>query len=456
MPQDITAESGVIATLINNPQMYLSYDFLKPNHFFNDEYKTLYWAITELYNSGIDKIDKYNLVVKIGETKSTQKMIDKVGGDSFLDTQLDNALYLSRNTEEEYKVIARKIVECAFRRDTFNQMENYKRDILNTENNLNELNSKIINSFDTLAERFVAGEKITLFKDKIDRIIAEIEEDQKRSIDGIIGMKTKWDILSDVIRYEDGDLYLFAARRKAGKSLLLLEEGIDKASQGLKVIMTSTEMNDKKEMLRILSVISGIPIDDIKAGNIDGHDNGRQKYNNAIHFLKNADFTRIYDTNWTTEKLMINLKANKHKLGGCDIIMHDYIKDTESKDSSAKYNELGRWANFLKNDIAGGFEVPVLSAVQLNRSYEIADSDNLERYASAGIKWIPKTKEEMIEDGFECGNHKMVVFFSRDGGTHENEDYFDFYLDGRKNKTNLRIIQAKEQHQDIEPDFMQD
>ena len=59
-----------------------------------------------------------------------------------------------------------------------------------------------------------------------------------------------------------------------------------------------------------------------------------------------------------------------------------------------KYNELGRWADFLKNSIAGGFDVPVLSAVQLNRSYEIADSDNIERYASAGVKWVPKLREE--------------------------------------------------------------
>ena len=103
-------------------------------------------------------------------------------------------------------------------------------------------------------------------------------------------MKPKWDILSDVMRYEDGDLYLFAARRKAGKSLLLVEEAIDKAKKGLKVIMTSTEMSDKKETIRLLSIISGLPVDDIKAGNIDKHTNGRRRYNDAVYFLKHADF----------------------------------------------------------------------------------------------------------------------------------------------------------------------
>ena len=451
---DITAESGVIASLIINPELIMCNEMLKHNHFYSDEYKSLYWAITELYKKGIQKIDKYNLVTKISDSKKAKAYIDKVGGDKFIDMQLENAYALARESIEEYKMISRKVVELAFRRDIFMNMDKYQNEVLNTEKDLNEINSKIITSFDSIAEKFVAGENIKLYSERLDSVLEQIEEDQKRSADGIVGLKTKWDILSDVVRYEDGDLYIYGARRKAGKSLLLLEEGIDKASKGLHVLMTSTEMNDKKETLRLLSIISGIPIDDIKAGKINEHTNGRQRYNDAIHFIKNAPFTREYDTDWTTDKLLIKLKAMKHRIGGCDFIIHDYIKDVKSKDSSAKYNELGRWADFLKNKIAGGFDVPVLSAVQLNRNLDIADSDNIERYVTAGIKWIQKNKEEVLEDGIECGNYKMIVDFARDGGEHEEGDYFDFYLDGRKHKTNLRIIQSKMQHEEPEPEFI--
>lgn len=454
LPHDITAESGVIASLILTPELMLSYEHLKPKNFYNREYQAMYWAITELYKNGIETIDKYNLVTKLSENKGTQRYIDSVGGDKFIDTQIENAPFLARYSHDEYKMIARKVLECGFRRDAIHHMDRFKGQLYNTETNLNQLNSNIITSFDSLAERFVAGENVTLFADRIDDIIRELEEDQKRSSDGIVGMRPKWEILSDAIRYEDGDLYVYAARRKAGKSLLLLAEGIDKASKGLSVIMTSSEMSDKKEIPRMLSMISGIPIDDIKAGNFDGHTNGRQRYHDAQHFLKNAKFTREYNTNWDRDNLQIKLKAMKHKLGGCDIIIHDYIKDVESSDSSTKYNELGKWADFLKNRIAGEFDVPVLTAVQLNRNYQIADSDNIERYASVGIKWVQKTREEVLEDGVDCGNHKMEIFFSRDGGTHEEGDYYDFFLDTRKEKTNLRIIESREQHEDQMPDFM--
>ena len=50
----------------------------------------------------------------------------------------------------------------------------------------------------------------------------------------------------------------------------------------------------------------------------------------------------------------------------------------------------------------------------------------------------------------------MIVFFARDGGEHEDGDYYDFYLDKRNNITNLRIAQATEQHQEIEPSFMEE
>lgn len=457
LPNDITAESGVIATLIENPEMCLCYEQLKPNHFFKPENQALYWSITDLYKNGIEQIDKYNITLKLGEWKTLQKYIDNVGGDSFVGTVIENAPYASRDSEDEYKISARKVLECAFRRELYNENQKFIPRILNTENNLNELNTKMITSMDDIAERFVAGENIQLFANRVDSVIAQIDEDRKRSADGIVGMKPHWKPLADLIRYEDGEAYAFMARRKVGKSLILLTEGLEKSKQGESVIMTSTEMDDKKEMFRMLAILSGLPIDDIKAGRFSNHTNGYQRYKEAIATLKEIKFTREYHPQWTKEMLVTKCKAVKHKMGGCSLIIHDYIKDQESLDSSTQYNNLGLWADTLKNQIAGSFGVPVLTAVQLNRSGAIGDSDKIERYLSAGIKWEKKSMEEIMDHGSNCGNHKMSIVFSRDGGAHDEDDFIDFYLDTRKNHANLRILEAREQHSDnLVPDFMKE
>ena len=49
-------------------------------------------------------------------------------------------------------------------------MDKYKQKILDIETNLNEVNSEIMTSFDSLAEKFVAGENVTLYKDRVDSV----------------------------------------------------------------------------------------------------------------------------------------------------------------------------------------------------------------------------------------------------------------------------------------------
>ena len=106
---------------------------------------------------------------------------------------------------------------------------------------------------------------------------------------------------------------------------------------------------------------------------------------------------------------------------------------------------------FLKNSIAGKLNMIVISAVQLNRQNEVADSDKIERYVSFSAKWQVKTREMVERDGIECGNAFMKISANRLGEQHDmsdDTDYFDFCFSGKK----MRIQQAK-QHQQQENVF---
>ncbi len=453
LPSDIAAESGVIASLIENPGLLLQYEQLKAGHFHNKELACMYWAINQMFKyDRVTEIDAFGLTVKINSEKGAKSLVEGAGGESFIDRLVENAPIIARQTTEGYVSIAKTVVNYGFRRKLYQQLEKNKHMVLNESLSLGEINETITSSIDALAEQYMFSDNLVMFKDRVDNIEREMQEDRDRSSDGIIGMPTCWDLLSKYVRYEDGDLYLIAGRRKKGKSLILLTEALEKAKLGLRVVMLSTEMDDKKEFPRMQSILSGVPIDLIKSGRITPEQ--RAKLDEANLILKSGNFTREYDTNWTREKVRTILKSIEHKMGGIDFIVYDYMKDMESSGSAEKSSELGKWTNFLKNDIAGGYSVPVLAGVQIGRSLMIADSDNIERYATVGILWRDKSREEIIDDGVECGNYRMSIMFSRDGGMEDEDDYIDFHLSHEIDVTDLRIRLANKQHEEKFPSFL--
>ena len=87
----------------------------------------------------------------------------------------------------------------------------------------------------------------------------------------------------------------------------------------------------------------------------------------------------------------------------------------------------------------------VLTACQLNRAGEVADSDKINRYLSVGIKWGYKTQEMMVSDGVQCGNAYAKIYVNRLGEQmqeDDEEDYIDFLFSGNT----MTIVEA-EQHQ---------
>ena len=106
---------------------------------------------------------------------------------------------------------------------------------------------------------------------------------------------------------------------------------------------------------------------------------------------------------------------------------------------------LGAKCDFLKNNIAGELDIPVLAACQLNRNGEVADSMKINRYLSVGIKWEYKTQEMIAKDGMQCGNAFAKIYVNRLGrqmDESDDDDYIDFVFSG----DTMTIVEA-EQHQ---------
>ena len=443
---DISAEAGVIATIIQNPEMVLHSETLLPSYFYKKENGAIYWAIQQLYQKGIDKIDEFNITTQINSNKGVKNTIESYKKD-FIKELFENSQYIARNTKEEYQEIVNKVVTLSFKRDVYRKLKYFQSQCLDDNIDLNQLNLTIMNDIDDLAAQYVTQNEIPMYNKEIYNIWENIIS--KRNEDGTYGLLSKHKVLEEYFTYQAGEIVVVAARRKHGKSIYGMNELVHMLKNGISCVFLDTEMNDEIFTTRLLSHLTGIEEYRIKSGNYLPSE--EEAIQSSLKWISEQNFTHIYDPQWTRDKIYTTAKILKNKID-FDFLIYDYIKmiDTNIVSSSEQYNELGNWVNFLKNSIAGGLNVPVLSFVQLNRENNIADSDKIERYASTGIKWVKKTPEEIARDGIECGNYKLNILFNRLGGDMDEDEYIDFVF----NNKNLDISVSKKQHEESVPEYM--
>lgn len=440
---DIQSESGVIGTLIYHPEFILHTDYLRPGYFYGVENGCIYWAIQELYKSGITNIDAYNISNKLQSHKSVQKTIDKYNLPSvqeFVDLYKETA----RHTIEEYKMLADNIVTLAFKRDLVKTLNQLSADCYKPDYELEKLNNVVYGELDKLTQKYIATTEIHTLGSDIDDIWSEIVN--RRTSDGMYGIPSKYKTFLDYYTYEPGELVVIQAKYKQGKSVFLMNEVVHKLKNGVPTLVVDSEMPTRLYTERLISHLTGIEMKRIKSGNYS--DEEAQTIQQWIDWLKEQPFVHIYSPNISDEKLYSICKMLKRKIG-LTFVVYDYLKSNETS-SSDNYNVLGAKCDFLKNNIAGELDLAVLAACQLNRNGEVADSIKINRYLSVGIKWEYKTQEMIAKDGIKCGNAFAKIYVNRLGRQmleDDEEDYIDFVFDGDR----MTIVEA-EQHK-RESDF---
>ena len=443
---DVSAEAGTIATIIQKPEMILHSEALSHSYFYKKENGAIYWAIQQLYQKGIDKIDEFNIITQINSDKGIKNTIESYRK-NFVKELFENSQYTARNTKEEYQEIVNRVITLSFKRDVYRKLKYFQSQCLDDNVDLNQLNLTIMNDIDNLAAQYVTQNEIPMYNEEIYDIWENIIS--KRNEDGTYGLLSKHKVLEEYFTYQTGEVVIIAARRKHLKSIFGMNELVHMLKQGISCVYLDTEMPSESFTTRLLSHLTGIEEYRIKSGNYSQSE--EEIIEDNLKWISEQNFTHIYDTQWTRDKVYTTTRILKNKIN-FDFLIYDYIKmtDTNIISSTEQYNELGNWANFLKNNIAGGLDIPILSFVQLNREYNIADSDKIERYVSTGIKWDKKTPEEIARDGIECGNYKLNILFNRIGKSMDDDEYIDFAF----NDKNLDISVAKKQHEERVPEYM--
>ena len=421
---DIQSESGVIGTLIYHPEYIAHTDYLKPNHFFGEENGCIFWAIQGLFESGILNIDAFNISNKIQSNKTVHNTIEKFNlpnVQEFVELYKETA----RHSIEEYKMLANNVVSMAFKRDLVKVAHQIESNCFQKSIDLDTLSSLTYQSLDGLTEKFMTRGEIQTLGNKIDDIWEEIQQEAK------YGLESKYTSFTRYWKYKRRELVTIQAHQKSGKTMFLMNEAVSMLKRGVPTLVYDSEMGDALYTARLLSHLSGVSFK--KIDELTYNDEEYQRIIKWKEWLKKQPFVHIYDPGMSMEHLFSICRSLQNSMN-LSFVIYDYLKSNE-KSTGDNYNKLGAMTDYLKNEIAGRLNLPVLAACQLNRIGETGDSKKINDYCSVAIKWGRKTQEMIAKDGLECGNAYAKITLNRLGESmiaDDEEDYLDFIFDGAK------------------------
>lgn len=419
--KNIESEAGIIASIVMKPEFTFYSEQLKPNHFSDTQNAYIYYAVCELAKRGIEKVDAYNITNILNMKEATKKQTETITIQALNDL-IDVAKVIARESVEEYKLLVANVLDAAFRRDTYNKLIECERLCFNSSES--DIEQKIYSALDDVMMEFSTTTEVPQYKDVIDSLWGEIEA---RQDSGMAGIPFKFDTLNAYATIERGELFVFAAEAKQGKSMMLLNCAVDLLKRDVAVFYIDSELNSRMFTCRLIAHLTGIEFNRLKAGRYTPEE--KVRIEQAIKWLKTKKFTHLYMPMFDAQSIYTAVKKVKHTQG-LDVLIVDYFKGKGEGDAFDSYQELGRFVDMVKNQICGDMNIAGIGAAQATASGKVADSAKIGRNASTIALIQDKTPEEIEADGAECGNKKLRICLNRNGAQMSSDEYIDLFFNG--------------------------
>lgn len=199
-----------------------------------------------------------------------------------------------------------------------------------------------------------------------DTLMGVVERiDRIRLGEETLGISTGLDFERPLGGFEDGALYIVAARPAMGKSAFALEVAMRTAHQGIPVGFMSLEMSADSLTMRMLSNKSGYDSETLRKGKLtDDHMGDIVKHaeelsNLPIHFDDNSFMT--------AQSLRAKAYA-MHRKHGIGMLIIDYLQ-LLTGDNDSRQQDVADVSRMCKV-IAKELSIPVIALSQLNRGVE--------------------------------------------------------------------------------------
>ncbi|KJE28265.1 hypothetical protein LG52_5 [Geobacillus kaustophilus] len=425
------SERALLSICLNKPEELIvaSSNGLLPDMFAVDGHKYIYMAMNYLYSKG-EQLDPISILNVYTDDRAKQA-IEELGGVDYIEALKTTPV--ANNT----KLFVEHIIQASARREVYETALKVADEAIKAKDkDLSEYLMGVESKFrDITLEYQVSQEVVPIGEGVAERLKQRLLNPQE-----VIGLKTGWRKFDKLTQgLKAGELTIVGARSKTGKSVTLLNWS-RKISVEDKVpaLYIDTEMFTEEQQDRLLAMLSRVPEVEIKNG-MFGRDtiNGKARdkiarLQEASRMLKEAPFYHVYLPHFTPEKIVA--LARKYQVEyGIGLLVFDYIKLPSSGGyvGEKEYQALGYLTSTLK-DIAGTLQIPVVSAVQLNRGAVkaeeidesmIAGSDRILQLANrvCFLRW--KTEEERA---LSAGNQRFKIAFQRGGASNLDEIDIDF------------------------------
>jgi replicative DNA helicase len=249
---------------------------------------------------------------------------------------------------------------------------------------------------------------------------------------------------------------LISARPKVGKTVFADNVAINVCTKGIPVLMLDTEMGKEDHLNRILSNLSGVPINEIATGKFVDDQEKYEKVVLASQKLAKLPYSYVSVAGKPFEQILNIIKRwivqevktdETGKTKDC-LIIYDYLKLMSSdsiNNNIQEYQALGFQITSLHN-LCVKLDIPCLSFVQLNRdgitresTDTVSGSDRLIWLCTSFSIFKLKSPEELAEDGPNAGNRKLVPIVSRHGSGLDDGNYINMSMQG----AHAKIVELK-------------
>lgn len=430
-----TDERALLAFAMQDVEHYYNIiSRLAPEDFLYSQHEVLLMVMQSALTRGANTLDVQMLISEC----SANGVLDNVGGLKYL--QSVNKMKVS---PKNFEVYISAVAEASIKYRLYSILQNNMSDIAtNAKEGLSsvDLLSSVEANVLALSMR---GVNVDEPKNLADGLKEFIEERRANKIE-LSGLSSGYPILDKQIDgMIPGTLLIVAARKKMGKSAFLTNIATHVATrQRVPVLYVDTELTFNEWRTRALSIVSGVAEREIKHGGYS--DEVYQRLLKAEILVNKAKFLHEYMPGYSVDKLVALYKKYKHK-ENIGLIVFDYLKepDSASLDRQRKeYQILGDVTTKLK-DLAGQLDIPAITAVQLNRDNDIADSDRIARYGDVICHWGIREEKEQEEGGAASGTHKLVIKDTRRGGATNKHGIGYFFF---KEQLTVKEVPADKQY----------
>lgn len=430
------AEAGVIATLLNHPDYFYRNRGLQDAHFHDRDNRIIYTALKMIAESGSTKpADALAIKETLAATPETAKLAEQLNVRGLAEFIRESEVCsVSAPTPEIYDTYVHNVLSAAYRRSMAEALDSCFAICCNDPSV--DVETLVRSKTDKVLDEYAFINDLSRpYSELVDEAWKEIEDRQGK---GYAGFPFKFEHLNEFATIERGELFLFAAGAKQGKSMMLLNCAVDLLRQGKSVLYIDSELSDRLFTARLISHLTGIQYGDLKAGRYDESLNAVIRHN--LDWIKAQNFQHTYLPIFDQNTVYDAAKRIQQE-HGLDVLIVDYFKSTGNIDAFATSQELGSFIDTVKNRICGKMDIAGLGAVQTTESGRIAESAKIARNSSTIAYMCEKTPAEIENDGPACGNKKLRIIFNRNGPQHMAEEFIDLNFDG-----NHILFTEAEQH----------